>query len=89
MTNDLISRSELLAEYDRVHAGPPGGARKLIQDVPVVEAVEVVRCKDCAYKEMIVCAKESERVICSISGMHRKGENDFCSFGERKDNATD
>ena len=32
MNNDLISRSALLSEYDRVHVGPPGGARKLIEE---------------------------------------------------------
>lgn len=39
---DLISRSALIAEYDRVHIGPPGGARKLIEDAPTVDAVPVV-----------------------------------------------
>ena len=39
--NDLISRKELLAEYDRVHIGDPGKARKLIEDAPTVDAVEV------------------------------------------------
>lgn len=32
--DDLISRSALLAEYDRVHIGIPGKARKLIEDAP-------------------------------------------------------
>ena len=35
--NDLISRKALLAEYDRVHVGPPGGARKLIEEAPAVQ----------------------------------------------------
>lgn len=35
--NDLISRKALLAEYDRVHIGPPGGARKLMEDAPAVD----------------------------------------------------
>lgn len=39
MTTDLISRGALLAEYDRVHAGPPGGARKLIQEAPAVDTM--------------------------------------------------
>ena len=39
---DLISRKALLAEYDRVHIGEPGKARKLIEDAPAVDAVEVV-----------------------------------------------
>lgn len=34
MANDLISRNALLAEYDRVHIGEPGKARKLIADAP-------------------------------------------------------
>lgn len=43
MNNDLISRSAWLAEYDRQHEGAPGKARKLIEAVPSVDAVEVVR----------------------------------------------
>lgn len=33
---DTISRSALLAAYDAAHKGPPGGARKLIEEAPVV-----------------------------------------------------
>ena len=32
----LINREDLIAEYDRVHVGPPGGARKLMVDAPEV-----------------------------------------------------
>lgn len=35
--SDLISRKALIAEYDGVHVGPPGGARKLMEDAPSVE----------------------------------------------------
>lgn len=35
--NDLISRKALIAEYDRVHIGLPGGARKLMEDAPAVQ----------------------------------------------------
>jgi hypothetical protein len=37
--DDLISRKALLAEYDRVHIGEPGKARKLIEDAPAVDEV--------------------------------------------------
>ena len=40
--DDLISRKALIAEYDRVHIGPPGGARKLMEDAP---AVNPLPCK--------------------------------------------
>ena len=35
-SKDLISRSSLLAKYDEQHEGPPGRARKLIEDEPPV-----------------------------------------------------
>lgn len=43
--DDLISRSALLAAYDKAHQGPPGGARKLIENAPDA----IVRCKDCKH----------------------------------------
>lgn len=38
---EYIERGALLAEYDRVHMGSPGGARKLIEDAPAADVVEV------------------------------------------------
>lgn len=35
----LIDKSELLKAYDAAHKGPPGGARKLIEEAPAVPAV--------------------------------------------------
>lgn len=37
----LINRENLIAEYDRVHVGPAGRARKLMEKAPEVEAVDV------------------------------------------------
>lgn len=42
MNNDLISRAALLAAYDATHKGPPGEARKLMEDAPAVDAAPVV-----------------------------------------------
>lgn len=39
---EYISRRALIAEYDRVHVGAPGGARKLMVDAPTADVVEVV-----------------------------------------------
>jgi hypothetical protein len=39
---EYIEREALLAEYDRVHVGPPGGARKLIEVAPAADVVPVV-----------------------------------------------
>ena len=37
---DLVDRSELLAEYDRQHKGPAGGARKIMEMAPTVIEAE-------------------------------------------------
>ena len=43
-----IDGDALLAEYDRLHEGPPGRARKLIEQAPTIEP-EIIRCKDCKH----------------------------------------
>lgn len=50
---DLISRSALLAAYDAAHKGPPGGARKLIEEAPD----GIVRCKYCTDATMTADGK--------------------------------
>ena len=52
-----------------------------IKSAPTVDAVPVVRCKDCKwlYSEMGNYCCRSHR------GLVRICENSFCSYGERKD----
>lgn len=50
MKEDLISRSALLAAYDAAHKGPPGGARKLIEEAPD----GIVRCENCINGGLVV-----------------------------------
>jgi len=69
---DLISRSALLEAYDKAHQGPPGGARKLIEDAP--EAI--VRCKNCKWYS-------SETSWCNNS-MRPKEPTFFCKDGKIK-----
>lgn len=40
--DDMISRSALIAAYDAAHKGPPGWARKLMEEAPAVDAAPVV-----------------------------------------------
>lgn len=78
----LIDANELIAEYDRVHIGEPGKARKLMEEAPTVDAVEVVRCKDCIHDNMTTCP------LCWIENHTMEFINhnaeDFCSYGERR-----
>lgn len=90
---ELIDRAALLTEYDRVHVGEPGGARALIANAPTVDAVPVVRCKDCCYaRELDKYEKQLYLSECVGCTTHSKSystvvmmENDYCSYGERKD----
>lgn len=51
-----------------------------VTSAPTIDAVPVVRCKDCKWFGEMGCAIE----IVDETDMPK--ENDFCSFGERKDN---
>ena len=78
-----IEREALIAEYDRVHVGKPGGARKLMEKAPAVDAVPVVRCKDCKHYEI---HKPKVLENCERNGyLIPMKPDDFCSYGERKE----
>jgi hypothetical protein len=57
--------------------------RKDIDNAPTVDAVEVVRCRDCARADLY-----SNRPCYLFCMEHHKlvEKDDFCSYGERKDN---
>lgn len=48
--------------------------REVLEDCDTVDAVEVVRCKDCRYWENGDCYR-----------LELSRQDDFCSYGERKD----
>jgi hypothetical protein len=63
-----------------------------VEQMPTVDAVEVVRCKDCKwYKEgeLLAPNKFCFRLMHPTENRHvgyNFSDNDFCSYGERKDN---
>ena len=86
--DDLISRSAILAEYDRQHIGAPGKARALMV-APAVDAVPVIRCKDCDKRETMECAL-SYFVIEDFDVDVRfldVSDDFYCAYGERKTDA--
>ena len=57
---------------------------ELLADVPTVDAVPVVRCRDCSH-----CDPESyhcDHPMGTTAPLRRKPD-DFCSYGERKEGA--
>lgn len=96
----LIDADELLAEYDRVHVGEPGGARKLIEGAPTIPLLHfmtrpVVMCKDCEHyrKSLYPYTETGYRGVCELieyimdgyySGAQYRDPWDYCSQGERR-----
>lgn len=61
---DLISRNALIAEYDRVHVGAAGGARKLMQDAPAVNRwIPCIERMPEQNRMVIVCYFGSDLII--------------------------
>lgn len=57
-----------------------GTAMKIVEKIPAVDAVEVVRCRYCFRATQY--DDGSDNYVCSLGGT-RKG-SDFCSDGERR-----
>lgn len=102
MNDDLISRSALLEELSKgtiitddlygmgIMAGNDHAIKK-IKEAPAVDAVEVVRCKDCKhfYNSNMNPSHRCKRGGSQVWDVEFT-ENDFCSYGERRDgDATD
>ena len=62
-----------------------GYAKSFIDDAPTIDAVPVVRCRECIYFEDSQ-VNEKGFLICPASGMEIT-DMDFCSYGERKEGA--
>ena len=52
-----------------------------------VDAVPVVRCKECVQYDMGVCLKIYSDGNAHPEAWQRRRPEDFCSYGERKDGA--
>ena len=106
MTNEkrLIDANALISYIDecsqesrfRVYYGY---AKSFIDDAPTIDAVPVLRCRECKYwGDEDGKLQDSDGVLyarCTvhnylIDGRHTgwcPAENDFCSYGERKEGA--
>ena len=57
-----------------------------IDNAPTVDAVEVVRCRDCRKFKTYGC-RDCRKFKTYGCRMVASGYDDFCSYGERKDGA--
>lgn len=81
LATDLISRQALLAEYDRLHVGEPGRARKMIEDAQSIQP-EIIYCKDCKHR--YVDGDNVRFNVCELN--HNKVQDDdwYCADAERR-----
>ena len=52
-------------------------AEQLLDEIPAADVAPVVRCKDCKHYDI--------GGSCIICGFQSRKPDDFCSYGERKD----
>ena len=79
-----IVRDQRIAHPNAYHL--TNYATLILREAPTVDAVPVVRCKDCKFGDWD--SKPNDAMVCmrTKDGFWRSG-NDFCSFGERKEGA--
>ena len=62
--------------------------KEALSKVPTVDAIEVIRCKDCVYckrfNDVWYLPKRDELLCTLYVETYHTTENDFCSKGERK-----
>ena len=57
---------------------------RIIEMQPTVDAVPVVRCRECVGRPF--WEEDHNGVpVCLLSGLYVRSEDDFCSYGERKE----
>lgn len=84
---DLIRREAALAilyECGGDEITPPNMVemRGRMYKLPAVDAVEVVRCKDCKYVHLTF---EGRMVCGAVANANWVNKNHFCSYGERRE----
>ena len=64
-----------------------GDAIDVIEDAPVADVAPVVHCKGCKHYDMGVCLKIYSDGNAHPEAWQSRKPEDFCSYGERKDDA--
>ena len=74
---------EFPSGFGQARRGGVKTALRCMEQTPTIDAVPVVRCKDCKHwdseSDLPGCVNEFNGLVCSRP-------DDFCSYGERKEN---
>ena len=86
---DQAASIENLDQYSDLAAalGDVQTVRDILSDAPTIDAVPVVRCRECAHYKICDEWESGNRMLCEIhhhSYLDHDGDNHFCSWGQRK-----
>lgn len=89
MNNDLISRSALFKAWDALDETQDPNLLvdamiNATQEAPAVDAVAVIRCKDCKRWGIGYGGETEHGKVCEFAN-YMVGANGYCVYGERKD----
>ena len=84
MNNNLISRSALLEEFAGNGLLLESIVRHCIEKGPAVDAVEVVRCRDCKHWGTGYGGETEYCKVCEFAN-YMVGANGYCLYGEHKE----
>lgn len=81
-----VDTSGINRDYDTGFHSATSQIQGLIEYMPTIDAVEVVRCRDCKYIRPMIDAVtgEEDGYYCALN-LGEVGFDDFCSNGERKE----
>ena len=72
---------DVFSRESKLYAEGWNQAIKILQEAPMIDAVEVIRCKDCRHMVLY-----NNMRWCSIWRMpNGSGDDGFCNYGERKE----
>ena len=81
----LLSYADLWASCEEHHTAED--VIMMIKTAPTVDAVPVVRCKDCVNGTVFVNKQGAEYVDCVLDDYSVRKPTDYCSYGKRKEGA--
>ena len=79
---DITGFCESLGDHETV-----SGVLTKLSKHPTIDAVPVVRCRECTHYKICDEWKNGKRMLCEIhhhSYLDHDGDNYFCSWGQRK-----
>lgn len=84
-SDDVISRQEAIDIVRR--AKDKSEAHRMLVQMPSVDAVPVVRCKDCVHLSQVAGSASTGEGIykCDVWKAHTANGDCFCSYGQRKE----